>query len=50
MVKPSSGPSVLEKGTTNGTITDLMVIYYIECIENAVLVVSFVGYRTRNPR
>ena len=41
------GTSVLEKGTTNGTITDAEGRYSLTVLdENAVLVFSFVGYIT----
>lgn len=40
------GASVIEKGTTNGTTTDLNGLYKLNLTENATLVVSFVGYRT----
>lgn len=40
------GASVIEKGTTNGTTTDLNGLYKLNLPENATIVVSFVGYRT----
>ncbi|HCX22302.1 MAG TPA: hypothetical protein DHN29_10325 [Cytophagales bacterium] len=39
------GATVLEKGTTNGTVTDIDGNYSISVGNDAVLVVSFVGYR-----
>lgn len=39
------GASVLEKGTTNGTITDFDGNFALNVSKNAVLVVSFVGYK-----
>jgi TonB-linked SusC/RagA family outer membrane protein len=40
------GVNVIEKGTTNGTVTDYLGAYAINVTdENAVLVISFVGYR-----
>ncbi|PNW27660.1 SusC/RagA family TonB-linked outer membrane protein [Formosa algae] len=41
------GASVLEKGTTNGVVTDFDGVYNIEVNEGATLVVSFVGYKTQ---
>lgn len=38
------GANVVEKGTTNGTITDLDGHFSLEVDENAVLKVSYVGY------
>lgn len=40
------GASVIEKGTTNGTTTDLDGNYRLNLPENATLVISFVGYKT----
>lgn len=42
------GASILEKGTTNGTITDIDGNYQFE-VENtdALLVVSYIGYKSR---
>ena len=41
-----AGVNVLEKGTNNGTITDLDGKYSINVSENALLVFSFIGYET----
>lgn len=41
------GATVLEKGTTNGTTTDIDGTFKLSCSEDAVLIVSFVGYETR---
>lgn len=40
------GVTILEKGTTNGTATATDGTYSLTVAENAVLVFSFVGYRT----
>jgi iron complex outermembrane receptor protein len=40
------GVNVLEKGTNNGTITDLDGKYSINVSENAILVFSFIGYES----
>lgn len=41
------GVNVIEKGTTNGTATNVDGTYTINVGENATLVFSFVGYETR---
>ena len=41
------GASVLEKGTTNGTITDIDGKFSISVSKESTLVVSFVGYSTQ---
>ncbi len=41
------GATVQEKGTTNGTITDIDGTYTISVPENATLTVSFVGFKTQ---
>ncbi len=41
---PIPGVNVLEKGTTNGTVTDANGIYSIQTKDGATLVFSFVGY------
>lgn len=41
------GVNVLEKGTTNGTVTDVEGNYSITVGENAVLVFSFVGFASQ---
>ena len=40
------GASVLEKGTANGTITDIDGNFTLSVDENATLVVSYIGYNT----
>lgn len=46
--EPLAGVSVFEKGTTNGTITDLDGNYSLRVSdEKAVIVYSFIGYSTR---
>lgn len=44
---PIPGANILEKGTNNGTMTDFDGNYGIEVSENAVLVVSYIGYSTQ---
>jgi len=41
------GVSILEKGTTNGTVTGVDGTYTITTGENAILVFSFVGFTTQ---
>ena len=41
------GVSVLEKGTTNGTVTDIDGNYSLSVQSGAILVFSFVGYATQ---
>ncbi len=41
------GASIVEKGTTNGTITDLDGNFTLNVSENAVLQISFIGYQTQ---
>ncbi|MDR0746035.1 MAG: SusC/RagA family TonB-linked outer membrane protein, partial [Mediterranea sp.] len=41
------GASVVEKGTTNGTITDLDGNFTLQTPQGAVLVISFIGYKTQ---
>lgn len=43
---PLPGATVQEKGTTNGTITDIDGNYSMSVSEEATLVISFVGYET----
>ncbi|SIP92812.1 SusC/RagA family TonB-linked outer membrane protein [Maribacter ulvicola] len=44
---PLPGASVLEKGTTNGTQTDFDGNYILSTEEGAVLIVSYIGYKTQ---
>ena len=44
---PLPGVTVLEKGTTNGTVTDFDGKYKISVAEAATLVFSFVGYESQ---
>ena len=45
--EPVIGASVLEKGTTNGTITDFDGRYTITVGDNATLEISYVGMKTK---
>lgn len=44
---PLPGVSILEKGTTNGTVTGVDGNYSINTSDNAVLIFSFVGYTSQ---
>lgn len=41
------GATVLEKGTTNGTVTDIDGKFRLRAKENAILVISFMGYTSK---
>lgn len=45
--EPIIGANVVEKGTTNGTITDLDGNFSLEVSEKSVLAVSYIGYIQR---
>ncbi len=45
--EPIIGASILEKGTTNGTITDFDGNFTLEVADGATLVISYVGYATQ---
>lgn len=45
--QPVIGASVLEKGTSNGTITDFDGNYQLKVADKAVLVISYVGMKTQ---
>jgi hypothetical protein len=45
--EPVIGANILEKGTTNGTVTDVDGKFLLTVAENAVLQVSFIGYITQ---
>ncbi len=42
--EPVIGANIVEKGTTNGTISDLDGVFSLEVSPNAVLQVSYIGY------
>jgi len=44
--EPIIGASVLETGTTNGTITDVDGAFHLVVAKNAVLSISYVGYQS----
>jgi hypothetical protein len=44
--EPLIGVNVVQKGTTNGTITDLEGEFSFEAAPNATIVFSYIGFRT----
>ena len=46
--EPVIGASILEKGTTNGTITDFDGNFVLDVAEGATLEISYVGYATQS--
>ena len=44
---PIIGANVMEKGTTNGTITDLDGNFSLNVSSKAVLVISYIGYKSQ---
>ena len=46
--EPIIGANVVERGTTNGTITDLDGKFTLEVSDNAVLQFSYIGFNTQN--
>ncbi len=44
---PVIGASVMEKGTSNGTVTDIDGNFSLDVRPGAVLVISYVGYATQ---
>lgn len=45
--EPIIGANVVEKGTTNGTVTDVDGKFSLEIAEGGVLAVSYIGYTSR---
>lgn len=45
--EPIIGANIVEKGTTNGTVTDLNGVYALQINTNATLIVSYIGYNTQ---
>ena len=44
---PIIGANIVEKGTTNGTVTDLDGRFSLETTSNAILQISYIGYLTQ---
>lgn len=45
---PVSGANIVEKGTLNGTVTDLKGEFVLRTASESTLIVSFIGYETKN--
>lgn len=45
--EPIIGATVVEKGTTNGTVTDFDGNYALELSENGTLAISYIGYKSQ---
>lgn len=45
--EPIIGATIMEKGTTNGTITDFNGAFSLDVSDNAVLEVSYIGYKSQ---
>ena len=45
--EPVIGANVVEKGTTNGTITDMNGVFSLQVSDGAVLQVTYIGYTTQ---
>lgn len=43
---PLPGASIIEKGTSNGTITDINGAYTLSVSDQATLIISFIGFKT----
>ena len=48
--EPVIGANVIEKGTTNGTVTDIDGRYSLSVPESSVLTVSYIGYADKEVR
>lgn len=46
--EPIIGANIVEKGTTNGTITDIDGKFSLEVDDKSMLLVSYIGYNTKN--
>ena len=45
--EPVIGATVMEQGTSNGTVTDYDGVFHIDIADGKTLVVSYVGYKTQ---
>ena len=45
--EPIIGATVIEKGTTNGTVTDFDGKYTLDLSENGILSISYIGYKSQ---
>ncbi len=46
--EPLTGASVIEKGTTNGTMTDIDGKFTLNVKENATIEISFIGFKSQS--
>ena len=44
---PVIGASVVQKGTTNGVVTDIDGNFTLSLPSNGIIVISFIGYKTQ---
>lgn len=44
--EPIIGATIVEKGTTNGTVTDFDGKYMLELSEDGTLSISYIGYKS----
>ncbi len=44
--EPIIGATVMEKGTSNGTVTDLNGRYSLDVLEGSTLMISYIGYKS----
>ena len=47
---PLIGVSVVEQGTTNGTVTDIDCNYELETTKNATIQFSYIGFKTQTAK
>lgn len=47
MDNPIIGATIMEKGTTNGTVSDIDGSFTLNVKENSILVISYIGYETQ---
>lgn len=45
--EPLIGVNVMEKGTTNGTVTDIDGKFSLQASDKAILLISYIGYQTQ---
>src|SRR5574344_1565236 len=48
--EPMIGVSVVEKGTTNGAVTDLDGVFKLRACKGATLIISYIGYATQESK
>lgn len=46
--EPIIGAKVVEKETSNGTITDIDGLFSLDVQENATLIISYIGFNTQD--